>query len=51
MAKPDTITADSYEASLRMGKKSLYLGRFPTSDLAHQAYITAKCSLHAGCTI
>ena len=40
-----------YEASLRMGKKSLYLGRFPTSDLAHQAYITAKRSLHAGCTI
>lgn len=28
-----------------------YLGNFPTAELAHEAYLTAKRAMHEGCTV
>jgi hypothetical protein len=41
----------AYEAGLRCGKKSIYLGRYSEAKIAHEAYLKAKRELHAGCTL
>lgn len=38
-------------AYLKVGGKTKYLGIYSTAEEAHQAYLTAKRELHAGCTI
>lgn len=40
-----------YTAMIRVAGKPKYLGVFPTPELAHEAYLTAKRALHEGCTI
>lgn len=40
-----------FRARIRVEGKSKHLGRFATAEAAHQAYLTAKRELHAGCTI
>ena len=41
----------AYEASLRLGKKTIYLGRFKDPKIAHEAYVQAKREMHIGCTL
>lgn len=36
---------------ITQARPSKYLGLFDTPEEAHQAYLTAKRELHAGCTI
>lgn len=36
----------SYQAAIRIGGKRIYLGRFASPELAHEAYLTAKCAHH-----
>lgn len=38
-------------AHISLNGQAKHLGRFETKELAHNAYITAKRELHAGCTI
>ena len=40
-----------YKAMIRVDGKNKHLGRFPTAEMAHCAYVAAKRELHAGCTI
>lgn len=40
-----------WSARIRVKGKRLYLGVFPTSEEAYEAYVTAKRRLHAGCSI
>lgn len=40
-----------YQAVIRGAGVTTHLGTFDTPDEAHQAYLTAKRELHAGCTI
>jgi hypothetical protein len=40
-----------WTARIQANKKSRYLGYFSTPEEAHEAYLTAKRQLHAGCTI
>jgi hypothetical protein len=40
-----------YVAQISVNKKIKHLGLFKTPEEAHQQYILAKRSLHAGCTI
>jgi len=40
-----------YQARIRHQRKEKRLGTFPTAEMAHQAYLSAKRSLHPGCTI
>jgi hypothetical protein len=41
----------SFRAQITVNGKAKKLGVFKTEDLAHAAYLTAKRSLHEGCTI
>lgn len=40
-----------FKAQIRTGGKRTKLGMFTTPEAAHEAYLTAKRQLHAGCTI
>ena len=42
---------DGYAARIQLKGRQLNLGTFDTPNQAHQAYLTAKRDLHAGCTI
>lgn len=37
---------NSWEARIKLNGKSTYLGRFPTAEAAHAAYVAAKRELH-----
>lgn len=43
--------AGRWEAFISHNRKSIYLGRFSTPELAHEAYLRAKREIHAGCTL
>jgi hypothetical protein len=38
-------------AQIKVNRKKIYLGMFPTAELAHAAYLEAKRRLHEGCTL
>ena len=38
-------------ARITVGRKEKYLGSFDTSDQASAAYLSAKRSMHEGCTL
>lgn len=40
-----------YEACISVDGRSKHLGRFPTPEMAHEAYVQAKRRLHEGCTL
>lgn len=40
-----------WRASIRVNGKNIHLGKYPTPELAHAAYISAKRKLHTACTI
>lgn len=40
-----------YKAMIRIGGKNTHLGRFPTAEAAHDAYVAAKRIHHPGCTL
>lgn len=40
-----------FRAEIGVDRKHIFLGRFQTPEEAHQAYLSAKRQLHAGCTI
>lgn len=40
-----------FKARITVGGVESFLGRYATPEEAHQAYLTAKRQLHAGCTI
>ena len=40
-----------YRAEIRVGGKRINLGTYPTTELAHIAYVEAKRKHHEGCTI
>ncbi len=40
-----------FQTSIRTCGKLIHLGYYTTPEEAHQAYLTAKRQLHAGCTI
>lgn len=42
---------DGFWARIQVNKKSHDLGRFPTAEEAHEAYVQAKRRLHSTCTI
>ena len=42
---------NAWSAQIRILGKNKALGRFPTAQEAHEAYITAKRQFHEGCTI
>jgi hypothetical protein len=42
---------DGFLARIQVNKKSHDLGRFPTAEEAHEAYVQAKRRLHSTCTI
>jgi len=41
----------NFQANIRVNGRSLNCGTFPTPELAHEAYLTAKRALHDGCTL
>lgn len=41
----------TFYARISQGNKSIHLGTFKTAKAAHEAYVSAKRRLHAGCTI
>lgn len=43
--------AGRWTAFITHERKSIYLGRFRTPELAHEAYLRAKRQIHAGCTL
>lgn len=42
---------DKFRAQISVRGKARYIGLFASSEAAHAAYLAAKRSLHAGCTI
>lgn len=38
-------------ASISINRKSTYLGIYSTPELAHEAYLAAKRTMHPGCTL
>lgn len=42
---------DKWQASIKVGGRNVYLGKFETAAAAHAAYVSAKRRLHEGCTI
>ena len=40
-----------FRSSINVDGKDHHLGNFPTTELAHLAYLSAKRQAHAGCTI
>lgn len=40
-----------YRAEIRVGGKRINLGTYPTTELAHIAYVDAKRKHHEGCTL
>jgi hypothetical protein len=44
-------SGNCFQASIKTAGVYKYLGSFPTAELAHEAYVTAKRQLHEGCTI
>ena len=40
-----------WASSIRVDRKKIHIGVFPTEEAAHSAYLEAKRRLHAGCTI
>jgi hypothetical protein len=43
--------SNGFMASINIAGKKMYLGTFPSTALAHDAYLKAKRELHEGCTI
>lgn len=43
--------SSKYEARISVNKKYVYLGLFGTAEAAHEAYLQAKRTHHAACTI
>jgi hypothetical protein len=39
------------QAHIRINGRQTYLGRFPTQEAAHAAYLNAKRDCHEGCTL
>lgn len=46
-----SVNHRGFSARIWVGGRCVHLGTFQTADLAHQAYLSAKRELHAGCTI
>lgn len=44
-------TATTWQAQLRLNKKTLHLGTFASAAEAHAAYLSHKRALHPGCAI
>lgn len=42
---------DRWSAGIQVRRRRKHLGRFATAEEAHQAYVAAKRTMHAGCTI
>jgi hypothetical protein len=42
---------NGFKAQIKVNKENVYLGLFPTPELAHAAYIKAKRKYHPGCMI
>jgi hypothetical protein len=40
--------ANGYQASIWVGGRSVYIGRYKTADEAHDAYVKAKREMHPG---
>lgn len=40
-----------FQATISLRGKNKNLGVFPTAEMAHEAYLSAKRQLHVGCTI
>lgn len=40
-----------WAAKINVSRKTLYIGRFTTPELAYEAYVQAKRKLHIGCTL
>lgn len=40
-----------FRADIHIKRKQILLGHFPTKEMAYQAYLTAKRSMHEGCTL
>jgi hypothetical protein len=47
----ETHAVGRLSASVWVGGKRVYLGRFDTAEEAHAAYVAAKRRLHQGCTL
>lgn len=47
------VTKSKYKfiASIRIGKKTKYIGSFDTPEAANEAYLLEKRKMHQGCTI
>lgn len=43
--------ANPYRAQITFGNKVIYIGIFPTPELAYEAYVTKKREIHEGCTL
>jgi hypothetical protein len=47
----DLAKPGKWRARIRVRGKTIYLGTFDSPELAHNEYVRAKRSLHAGCTL
>lgn len=43
--------AGAYSARITVNRRQIYLGTFPSAELAHERYLSAKRVLHAGGTL
>jgi hypothetical protein len=48
---PAPSKKNPWASSIRVDRKKVHIGVFPTEEAAHAAYVEAKRRLHAGCTI
>jgi hypothetical protein len=40
-----------FTSKIKVGRENIHIGCFDTAEEAHEAYLTAKRQLHAGCTL